>query len=268
MENLKAVEEQFDQEELTHSDKLVGVLSSPVSTFQKIINDPIKNSDWVIPVITLIILSVISLFIVLSKPAIKQQMLEKQMATIEQRLDAAVSSGQITQDQADQQLNMIRDRLADQSSSGLIIQSVAMVVVFFVWFFIISAFFFVISKFVLKGEGSYKNAMVAYGLPYYILIVQVIVVLITSLLMNKLLTGFNVASLLDMEKTNFLGFLLSKVDPFIIWFYSTIAIGYAKLFNSDNTIKYIVTFLSVWISFSIIFFFLGQQFPFLQSFIR
>ena len=45
------------------------------------------------------------------------------------------------------------------------------------------------------------------------------------------------ASSLDKE---FSGFILSKVNPFSIWFYSVFGIGLAKLFNSDNVKKYVI----------------------------
>lgn len=71
MENINSIENQFEAEELSHSDKLVGVLSAPIETFKKISQYPSKNIDWALPLLTLIIISVVSLFVIMSKPAIK-----------------------------------------------------------------------------------------------------------------------------------------------------------------------------------------------------
>ena len=120
---------------------------------------------------------------------------------------------------------------------------------------------------VLKGEGTYKHALVAYGLPAYIGIIQVIVMVILALLTDKLLTGTSVATLLGMSTKELGGFILSKIDPLSIWFYAVLGIGLAKMFNSNDTKKYVLAILGVWFIGNIILYFVAQAIPFMGRFI-
>ena len=83
---------------------------------------------------------------------------------------------------------------------------------------------------------------------------------------GKLFRDVSVASLMDMDKSTIVGWLLAKLDPFSIWIYFVLSIGLAKMFKSKNTMNYIVLVFSLWIIGGLIFFFLGQAFPFLRSF--
>jgi hypothetical protein len=120
------------------------------------------------------------------------------------------------------------------------------------------------AKFVLKGEGTYKEAMVAYGLPHYISAIQMIIMVIAALAMNKLFTGTSVADFIGTEKNTFAGFLLGKLDVFSIWFYVVFGIALAKLFKSSNTQKYIIGVVAVWLGFGLIFFAIAKAVPFLS----
>ena len=107
-----------------------------------------------------------------------------------------------------------------------------MVIFIFGSFFIIALVYWLVAKFVLKGEGNYAGTMVAFGLPYYISIIQVIVMVILALSMNKFFQGTSVASFIDSDTSTITGFLLSKLDIFSIWFYAAVSIGLAKMFKS------------------------------------
>ncbi|MDA3861280.1 MAG: hypothetical protein PF445_08630 [Melioribacteraceae bacterium] len=120
------------------------------------------------------------------------------------------------------------------------------------------------SKFILKGDGLYSDAMVAYGLPFYITSVQVILQVIVAMLMSKMVTDLSVATFLDLDKTKFIGFFLSKLDLFSIWFYVVVGIAYAKMFKSEKTIKYIGMIVGLWLGISFLFFFLSNAIPILS----
>ena len=60
--------------------------------------------------------------------------------------------------------------------------------------------FFAVTKFGLKGEGEYKLAMAAYGLPHYIIVIQVIVMVILAFVLDRFIQGTSVAAILDSDK--------------------------------------------------------------------
>lgn len=258
--------EEIEEEQLGFSDKMVGIFTEPGNIFENISKFELKASNWVIPVILVIVFSIASQFFVMSNPQIKYDIIEKQMKKVEKNFEDAVAEGNMTQEQADQYLSSTRERMENMTGSGtqVVINAVSITVVTFIMFFIVSGFFFLLAKFALKGEGSYSIALSAYGLPYYILILQAIVVTILSLLMNKLVTGVSIATFMDVEKTEIMGYILSKIDIFSIWFYTLVSIGFAKLFKASNSTKYFIMVFGSWIGFSIIFFLLAKAIPFLS----
>ncbi|MCF8241450.1 MAG: YckD family protein [Melioribacteraceae bacterium] len=254
-------EEEEEEEELGHSDKLVGVFTEPGATFSAMADQP-KTTDWLIPLLLVIVLAIASNFIYMSNPIIRQQAIEKQVTAI----DEAVEAGTITQEQADQQKNFIQN--GDQAMKmQLIFQSIGTVIVLFILFFLLSLVYFLLAKFALKGEGSYKSAMSAYGLPGYISAIQIVVMIIIAMSADKLVTGTSLAILLDSDKQTFSGYLISFIDPFKIWFFALLSIGLAKMFKSESNGKYYGAVFGLWIGFSIIFFFIAQAVPFFKSFI-
>jgi hypothetical protein len=137
--------------ELNHTDKLVGVFAEPGNNFKRISNVGVKTSDWLIPILIVIIVSIISNFVMMSNPAIKYSIMEKQMTALEERLDEMVESGQMTKDQKEQQLQQTRDFMENQGSTQLIFSTLGILIFTFVMFFIVSGVFFAVAKFGLHG---------------------------------------------------------------------------------------------------------------------
>ncbi len=261
-DDLTEIEEEED--ELTHTDKLVGVIAEPVSIFSDISKFPTKTVDWIVPLLIFILFVSLSTFIMQTNPIIKRAMTEKQMEAIEKNMSEAVQSGQMTQEKMDTQIETFRERIAGSGMLMMIPQVVGIFIVTFLIFFTVVGYFFAVSKFGLKGEGTYKDAMVAYSLPLYIAAIQVIINLILAMLMDKMVTDTSIATFMDIDKTEFLGFLISKVDPLSIWFYTVVGIGFAKIFKSDSIGKYVGMVIASWLIFSIIFFYIGKAVPFLN----
>jgi len=261
----KEIENIFEEEnELSVSDKLIGVFTEPAKTFEQISKTQIKVVDWLIPVFVFIVAVALSTIIMQTNPQIKYSLLDKQMETIQKSLDNAVSSGRITQDQADEQLEKIRERMETGGPMMLFPQVMGIVIFSFIIFFIISGFFYGITKFFLKGTGNFNAALVAYGLPFHILTVQTILQVIIALLLGKIISDLSLATLLGVDKTNIGGFLLSKLDAFTIWFYVIVGIGFAKMFKSDNVKKYVISIVGLWLGFSLLFFILSKTFSFMN----
>lgn len=251
--------------EMGHADKLVGVFTEPGNTFSKMVKAGAKTTDWIIPILIVILVAILSNIVMMSNPIIKHSIVEKQMQQMEKTFDDMIAKGQLTEAQKEEQMNNVRDRMEQGGMAmNTIFTSIGITIFTFLTFFVVSGVFMLFSKFALKGEGTYKDAMSAYGLPYYIVIIQVIIMMILALVMNKFFTGTSVAEFAGMEKSDLAGFLLSKLDPFSIWFYSVISIGFAKMFKSENTVKYFIMIFGLWIGFGLILFFIAKAVPFLS----
>ncbi len=254
-------------EELNHSDKLVGVLSEPSNLFSKLAFLNTKVMDWLFPLLSLIVVAIVSSFIYMANPEIKVEMQQQQEKAMREQFDKMVESGQMTREQADEQLDKTMEMMG---SSGVmqIFSSIGIIIMMFIWFFVFTTVAFLIAKFALKGDGGYSQAMTAMGLPLYILVLQTIILVIIGLLMGKMLTGLNPAILLGMDVKTLPGFLLSRFDVFSIWYYVVVGVAFAKLFKSDNVKKYIFTSVGVWLVVMFIIFGLGQLTPIFGNMIR
>lgn len=253
------------EEELSHSDKIIGILTEPTTTYEKISKHPPKTIDWLLPITLLLVVVAITRFIVLSNPEIYYAQKQKQVEKIQERFDKMVQNGQMTKEQANEQMNKIQDNIDKaRSPLGYVLQFVGILVFGFVVFFIVSAIYFLFSKFVLKGDGTFVGVMVANGLTSYIAIISVIIAAILSMIFSRLLNDVSVASLINANKMTFSGFLLSKLDVFTIWSFIVVSIGLAKMFKSTTTGKYYIMVFGLWIGWSVIVYILAKAVPFLS----
>lgn len=250
--------------QLSHADKLVGVFTEPSKTFEKMAKEPTKFYDWFLPVLLLIIITNVAVIILMTNPQIKYAMQEKTILQVQKQFDEMVEKGQMSKEQADQQIEGMRENFERGGQAQRIIGIVTSSVAIFIMFFIVSGIFFLSAKFGLKGDGSYQHAMTAYGLPMYVFSIQWILLVIIGFIAGKMFTDTSIASFMDIDKSTFLGFILSKADIFSIWFYWLIAVGFSRLFQSNQTAKYILMVFGVWLGFSIVFFLIGQAVPALR----
>lgn len=259
--------DELEELELTHPDKLVGVFTEPTKTFSKIAQFPAKSIDWVIPIFVVIIVVILSQFLMLSNPQIKREQQDKMLERVEKQFDEAVKKGQLTREQADQQLQQMEENMGSTSIFQTIGIIVGVPIGMFIVFFVVTAAFFFIAKYGLKGELTYKDVLVAYGLPMYIGAIETIVMAIAALAMSKFLTGVSVADFIGADKTTLNGFLLSKLNIFSIWFYSVFGIGLSKMSKSNDVKKYVIVVLAVWIFFGLLLFLVAKQIPFFSNFL-
>ncbi|MCL6099736.1 MAG: YIP1 family protein [Bacteroidetes bacterium] len=253
--------------EMSHTDKLVGLFSEPGNTFSKMSKFPPKTADWITPLLIIIVVTILSGIVMMSNPNIRDQVREKTMRQVEEQFNSMIANHQMTKEDADKRLDEMRDRFKQPVTVvNVVIQTVTTAILFFIVFFIVSGVFMLFVKFGLKGTGTYKDSMVAYGLPYYIMILQTIVMVIVALVMNKHMNSTSIAAFTGADTTTIGGFLLSKADIFSIWFYAAVAIGYAKMFKSNSAGKYFAMIFGLWIGFSLLLFFLAKALPFLRWF--
>lgn len=261
-----AVSPESQEEELSHSDKMIGVFSEPTSTFEKVAKFPPKTMDWFLPILLLAVLVSLQQVVYHGNPDIAYQLKQKQMEAVQKNLDSQVESGKMTQEQANTQKDAIESRMDKMGGIGLVFQIIGILIAIFIFFFILAGIYFLLIKFVLKGEGGYSSVMVASGLSAYIGILGVIIVTIISLLMGKLIMDASVASFVGSDKSTIVGWILAKLDVFTIWSFAIFAIGLAKMFKSSSTQKYYMLVFGVWLIGGFILFMLAKAVPFLKMF--
>lgn len=255
-----------ENEELGISDKMVSVLTEPGELFSKLSFFPVKTIDWLLPLLLVIVAIIAMQFITTSNPEIKASVVEKQMEQIEKGLQEAVDKGQMTQAQADEQLERTAEFMEQGGSMQLVFGAIGAFIMVFLMFFIISGVFLLLAKFALGGTGDYKASMLAYGMSHYIAFIQIIIMIVSAIVFSKMFQDTSIGSYMGMEKEGIVGWLMHKLDPFSIWFYAVVGIAYAKMFKSDNTMKYILAIIGMWLGFGLLMHFAAQAFPLLKQF--
>lgn len=252
--------------ELSHSDKMIGIFSEPSSTYEKISQFPTKTMDWFLPVLIAFLVIAVTQILINSNKAIHSQIVEMQMTKMQKNFDKAVADKKMTQDQANQQLNAMQDRMENFGALQIVFIVVGIFLGGFMVFFIISGIYYLFVKFLLKGEGNYNSVLVASGLTFYLAVIQVIIATILTFALGRFLQDTSLASFLDSDKSTFLGFVFSKLDIFSIWIYIVLSIGLAKMFKSKTTGKYYAAVFGIWLIGGLLLFFIGKAVPFLGAF--
>lgn len=248
------------EEELSHSDKMIGVFSEPAKTFEYTAKFPPRAKDWFIPFLILLLLVGVIQRISMMNEEVYFEIKQQQTEGIEQQ----VEEGNLTREQADEQIDQIDTFM--RGPIGWVTTIAGSLIGGFIVIFIIVGFYFLFIKFLLKGDGNYSSALVANGLTAYISLVQVVVAGILTLLFGTLVRDTSLAALLGTDRTTIEGWLFAKIDPITIWAYIVLSIGYAKMFKSESTGKYYVLVFGIWLIAGLILFFISQSVPFLQNF--
>lgn len=250
-------------EELEHSDKMIGVFTEPSNMFKITSYFPPRTKDWLIPILIVFALIGVVRSLSMLNEEVYYETKQKQIETVEKM----VESGTIPKDQEDASIERVNQQMEFMRGPvGWIINIVSTLIFGSIFFFIVAAIYFLLVKFVLKGDGNYQHVLVANGLTAYITLVQVILSGILTMMLGKIVQDTSVAALMGAERSTLTGFFLAKLDPISIWAYAVLSIGLAKLFKSDDVKMYYVVVFGLWIVGSLLFFYIAKAVPFLSGF--
>ena len=251
--------------ELSHSDKMIGVFTEPAKTFFLTSKFPPRKKDWVIPVLILFFIAAIIRIIAMTN---EEVYFEAKKQGIE-RIEKMVESGMMTREQADEAIDAIDQQMAFMNGPvGWVITIATTLIIGFIVILIIVGIYYLLIKFLLKGEGTFSSALVAIGLTTYISILQMIIAGILTMLFGKMIMDTSLASIMGSDKMTLAGWFFAKIDPISIWAYIVLSIGFAKMFKSESTGKYYMLVFGVWLIGMFILFQLAQAVPFLQNFVQ
>lgn len=250
-------QENLNQEpiqEKSYLDKLVEVLTDPISLFEYIASRATKVSDGLGTYS--IALAAVSLFFVLAYnvPALKMDLKQQQRTQMEKQFNKLVTQGKMSATDAE---TMIDNQLEMMSGPvGMAMAVVGTWVGGFIIFFISGGLYLLILKFLLKSPIDFPQVMVAMGLPSIITVITMVAAVIISLLMGKVIQDVSLTSIMNLDKASVSGLLGGLVAPFQIWSNVVGAIAISKIGKLENPIMaYVLTF-GVW------FLFVGIGFAF------
>lgn len=254
-------------EELSFTDKLVGIFTEPTNTFAQTAKFPPKTTDWLLPFFLLLLTVVISQFVMNSIPEVRMKIREQTMEQMDKNLQKQIDDGLMTKEQAKEIREQTETRM-DSMGGGvaMIIQSASILIIGFLFFFIICGIYFLCIKFLLRENANYSGVLVANGLAAYIGIIQIILATILTFILNEPFRDTSLASFMNSDKSTFSGVLFGKIDLFSIWSYIVLSIGMAKMSFAKDVKKFFMLVFGLWIGWSLFAFFVLKNVPFIGNF--
>lgn len=205
-------------------DKFIGVISSPGEFFQSVAGTEPKTSNWALPLVVAIIVSIIFTAVVFNQPAIQDEMQNQQMKQFEKQ----IAAGKMTQEQADQAMQFSKPG----SAMFLVFGSVGVMLVVAFALFAYSTVYFVAGKVVFKSTASYSKVLELNGLGMYIMPVATLVSMVTVIGMGSLFAQPSGALFVsEFDPTNATHKLLAALNVLEFWGLYVTAVAMSKLWK-------------------------------------
>ncbi len=228
---------------------LINVFSSPADAFADLGGSESKPTNWLFPLITLILLASVSTYTIFSNEGLKGQALEVQSRAIDKR----VSEGKMTQEQADQ----ARSGMEKMGGMFLAIGIVTSVVFLCIMMFGAPLFLWLADKALLKSPVGYAKHLEMYGISSWIGILGGIVTLFMIVGLNTMYATPSAALAVytSYDPLNTTHKILSAINIFAVWQVIVVGIGVSKFANKPATTG-IGVVLGLWVIWTIIQIFL------------
>ncbi len=237
-------EQEGSNEQLSSTDALIGVLSSPGETFETIAVTKKKNY-WLLSVLITIIISLIVTFIFFRDEQIMSGMMDKQKAQLEKSMEENVKSGKMTQEQSQQAIEQAEKFMDPKGVFFQIIGYGGSILMPFLMLLVLSLVYMLVLK-IFKTNADFGSLLNVVGLPLIIGGIGSIVALVLSVVTGKMSSASLALFLTDDIVGVKLNELLFKIDLFSIWYYVTVAIGLSKITKLPAGKAYITVF-GVWV---------------------
>ncbi|MBS1518434.1 MAG: YIP1 family protein [Bacteroidetes bacterium] len=237
--------QEYQQEQLTVTEAMSGVISVPGETYETIAATEKKNY-WLIPIIIAIVLGLISSFIFMQDKELTSKVMDKQKAKMMERFEKNIKEGKMTQEQA----NNAMESINPEGTMFKIIGYGGAALGPFIILFILGLIYFIALK-VLKSEAGFTDVLNVVGLAYLIIAIGNLIATVISVIKGDL-GSLSLGLLLSEESVGSKVYtMISKLDVFSIWFYTVVAIGITKI-GRISMAKSVIFVFGIWIIFYVV----------------
>lgn len=233
-------EEEFQNEPLTNSDAMSGVITSPSETFETIVNSPKKNY-WIIPVLISIVVGLASTFLFMQDAELVGRTMAKQKEKMMEKFEEDMKDGKMTQEQVDQAMESMNPKGIFFKILGYGGSAVGP----FIVLLLLSVIYLIALK-IIKAETDFSNILNVVGLALLIGAIGNLISIVISILKGNMSTIGPSLIMSESSVGEKMYALLTKIDVFSIWFYTVIAIGLSKVGRTSVTKTATVVF-GIWI---------------------
>ena len=219
--------------------RLLNVFATPGEVFAEVAVSPQAARNWIVPTLIACAVSVVSVVILFSQPAIQQKIREQQQAAINQN----VKAGKMTQQQADETIALVQ-----KFASPLVLKlggSVSAIIWAFASLFLWAFGLWLLALRVFKAEITYFKAVEVVALAGMISVLQEIVNLLLRVNLSNPSSSASLALMVgEIDPQNPFHLVLAMLDLFVIWHLIVLSIGFAKLARLPlNRVLFIVALL-------------------------
>ncbi len=231
-------------------DKLTGIFTSPSEVFENLVKSKISLSDWLIPMLILIFLSIVSTFLKFGNEQIRDSLIQFQ----EKRFEQMVEQGKMTEEQAE----MARERLEQIGGTQRIFSVIGVLIGIPVVFLIVTLVYFLLGKLFFGGKVEFMTVFTIYSLSSLILSVGVIVSTILAFLTGSFFASLSPAIFME-PSTDKAYVFASKFELFSLAQLVIFAVGLAKAFDKKYVQSFALVFgvWAVWVVLHLFVPFLG-----------
>lgn len=225
-------------------DKLTNIIASPGDLFENVRQTGPTHSNWLIPWIIYVVVSIGTGQLILGNPSLSVQLKTTIREQFNKSIESAIIEGQITQEQADQQF----EQFASPDSpwftmfaiGGTLFGSIAIL-------FLLSLVGLMLGKAATNTSVPYMKVVEVIGLTFIISSLERIVTTALVFMTDSIHASPSLALFLsevDLQSTTDLA--LSKMNLFTFWDIGITSLGLAKLFEKDF-LKILVLVVVLWI---------------------
>lgn len=220
--------------------RLINVFVAPAEVFDEVKNSPPRLDNWIVPLVSGVIVGIIYCIVVFSQPGIIQKL--RQPA--EQRIEKMVQDGKLSRQVADQQLAVMERFMSPafmliMGSLGSAFGQAAMLSLY-------SLLFWAVGTFVLRGQFDFMKAAEAVGLSSFICVPGTVVAMLLAVLYGNLaMSPGPVLLLKHFDPANPAHAVLKALNVFILWYLAVLSIALAR-FTGRKFVKAAIWPFGVW----------------------
>lgn len=223
--------------------RLCNILASPSEVFDEVRSSPPSTANWLVPALLNTVVACVATVLIVSQPAIQQQLQEVQAKAIRQQ----VEKGKLKAEQAEAALAATQ-KFA--TIGTLVAGTAGAAIASFASPFWGGLILWLLGTKALKGRFTYLKAVEAVGLSNVVSVLMGIVKTLLILITGSLFAGANALLLTkDPDPNSTLFAVLSALDVFTFWLLAVRAIGLSRLSGAGLGVSLAWTF-GVWLGFT------------------
>lgn len=234
--------------------RLTGIFTSPAELFENVRQTEPVNSNWLVPWLLYVIVSVLMMQLILDKPSLRNQLEATIKPQFDQFMEESIQKGQVTPELAEQQYEQFAKPGAPWftllSITGTLLGSLVVL-------FALSYFYQLLGRSAMNATSSYMKVVEVIGLTFFISCVERLVTTVLMFATDSIHASPSLAILIsEVDPENIWHLALARINAFTFWDLGVTGIGLSTLFKRDLP-KVLVLVFALWLLWTLFTLFTG-----------